>query len=323
MLSQLLFELRHSIRQHSWWGQPLGSSQLWGQHVQTIDRIDAIAASIGTTSFRPDGNEDGNESDNGQQKPTFQDLPKECLREILFRLADHKDILNAAEAYSLADRVSAEQWLWKRLCRFHYSAAQINFAVKEMLKENQKDKASANRVINRNNRAGRHPYHNSVNINNNSSSSSSNNNNCNWRPSVTRAGRNQQPGDADTEAADASLNDNCLRSTGRVSDAFRQHLNRQRETLQQVLDQEQPISFQDVRNHFDQRMTQENQPPGRSGNSASLKRQWKHSREDEDKSEFNGSSSASNQTDWEDVYHRLRRCGFFLDGIYQIKLTIL
>lgn len=45
VLVKLLTELRQIVRGESWWGQPLGSSQLWGKHVETIDRIDAIASS--------------------------------------------------------------------------------------------------------------------------------------------------------------------------------------------------------------------------------------------------------------------------------------
>ncbi len=36
----------------------------------------------------------------------MQDLPEECVREILLRLADHNDLLNAAEAYTMAHHVS-------------------------------------------------------------------------------------------------------------------------------------------------------------------------------------------------------------------------
>ena len=46
VLAKLLLDLRRIVRGDSWWGQPLGSSQLWGKHVQTIDRIGAIASSI-------------------------------------------------------------------------------------------------------------------------------------------------------------------------------------------------------------------------------------------------------------------------------------
>lgn len=46
VLVKLLTDLRTIVRGDSWWGTPLGSSQLWGKHVRTIDRIGAIASSI-------------------------------------------------------------------------------------------------------------------------------------------------------------------------------------------------------------------------------------------------------------------------------------
>ena len=52
VLNKLLDDLRRSVRSDSWWGQPLGSSQLWGRHVRTIDRIAAIASSIQPSKVR-------------------------------------------------------------------------------------------------------------------------------------------------------------------------------------------------------------------------------------------------------------------------------
>lgn len=52
VLVKLLSDLRRIVRGDSWWGQPLGSSQLWGKHVRTIDRIDAIASSIRSDGVR-------------------------------------------------------------------------------------------------------------------------------------------------------------------------------------------------------------------------------------------------------------------------------
>lgn len=95
-----------------------------------------------------------------EEKPKFEDLPEECVREILFRLADHRDLLSAAEACGLAQKLSAEQRLWKRLCRFHFSPMQICFIMNEVQKEREKPPPV---VINsnknsRNTRTPHHPY---------------------------------------------------------------------------------------------------------------------------------------------------------------------
>ncbi|EFX86916.1 hypothetical protein DAPPUDRAFT_192571 [Daphnia pulex] len=125
VLVKLLTDLRTIVRGDSWWGTPLGSSQLWGKHVRTIDRIGAIASSI-----LPGHND-------GDDKPKFEDLPEECVREILFRLADHRDLLSAAEACGVVQKLSAEQRLWKRLCRFHFTPVQINDDISQQTGGNQ------------------------------------------------------------------------------------------------------------------------------------------------------------------------------------------
>ena len=105
----------------------------------------------------------------------------------------------------------------------------------------------------------------------------------------------------------------------RVSEAFHEHLNQTRESLQQQqqqpqqlqqqqldnaasdnqlnLDGNQRISFQDVRNHFDQRINRQN------SNEATSQRIRKPLRSERIVKNDNQEPSA----DWEDVYHRLRR----------------
>lgn len=175
VLVKLLTDLRRIVRGDSWWGQPLGSSQLWGKHVRTIDRIDAIASSIRQAevwhnerpNFRqPSESRNSNfvfffcPQPENEDKPKFEDLPEECVREILFRLADHRDLLSAAEACGLAQKLSAEQRLWKRLCRFHFSPVQISFVLSEVQKE--REKTPLNNSNKNNNRSSRtpHPYFN-------------------------------------------------------------------------------------------------------------------------------------------------------------------
>jgi hypothetical protein len=102
----------------------------------------------------------------------------------------------------------------------------------------------------------------------------------------------------------------------RVSEAFHEHLNQTRENLQQQqqpqqqqqldnaasdnqlnLDGNQRISFQDVRNHFDQRINRQN------SNEATSQRIRKPLRSERIVKNDNQEPS----DDWEDVYHRLRR----------------
>jgi len=329
VLTKLLSDLRRIVRGDSWWGRPLGSSRLWGQHVQTIDRIDAIAFSIQTTQNGVDG-----------EKTKLDDLPEECVREILMRLADHQDVLNAAEAYDVAHKISAEKRLWKRLCRFHFSPHQINFIIDEMSKERDKNahrerEKNSNSNTNKTNRGSRtlHPYLNNSNNNNNNNNNSNNSNHNSNSNYLSRQNSVRSSRDSITESSHhkAWLLENVGRddlARGRVSNAFHEHLNRHRDNFkthqqqeanraddmhingsqqqqqqqQQQQKKNQFTSFQDVRNHFDQR----NQEEVMNDNSYPRSRNVSFSSRKND-NDVEESSKMSGQTDWEDVYHRLRR----------------
>ena len=118
------------------------------------------------------------------------------------------------------------------------------------------------------------------------------------------------------------LLDNGIVDTGsrvRVSNAFHEHLNRHRENLlSRSQSVQEPsvqdtaavictndnharlISFQDVRNHFDQHP---------ESNSAPLSRQVVQQK----KNKKGDDNEANNrETDWEDLFHRCRRYIIFL-----------
>lgn len=67
--------------------------------------------------------------------PKLQNLPEECVREILLRLADHKDLENSSKAYSVMQSLSSEQRIWKELCSFHFSEVQINCVIEKIRKQ--------------------------------------------------------------------------------------------------------------------------------------------------------------------------------------------
>ena len=71
--------------------------------------------------------------------PKLQNLPEECVREILLRLADHKDLENSSEAYSVMQSLSSEQRIWRELCSFHFTDAQINCVVEKIRKQEQQN----------------------------------------------------------------------------------------------------------------------------------------------------------------------------------------
>ncbi|XP_041986763.1 F-box only protein 32 isoform X2 [Aricia agestis] len=98
------------------WGRPLGSRALWGHHDTAIDRINHIANSIRIQEPGP------------EVVPKLHDLPEECIREILLRIADHRDLDAASSAWSVMGSVCSEQRVWRELVRFHFTPHQVDSA---------------------------------------------------------------------------------------------------------------------------------------------------------------------------------------------------
>lgn len=60
-----------------------------------------------------------------EQFPKLENLPEECIREVLLRLADHKDLENSARACDVMKHVVDEQRIWRELVQFHFTSQQI------------------------------------------------------------------------------------------------------------------------------------------------------------------------------------------------------
>ncbi|XP_050696532.1 F-box only protein 32-like isoform X3 [Eriocheir sinensis] len=116
LLQHLLQELRKRLEDYLW-GNKLGSTILWEQHSRRLRNINAIATTI---QIREPGDD---------MHPTLQEVPEECVREILKRLDNHNDIRSAGEAYSVMAKVSKEKSIWRQLCRFHWTSAQIEYII--------------------------------------------------------------------------------------------------------------------------------------------------------------------------------------------------
>ncbi|XP_063241117.1 F-box only protein 32 [Bacillus rossius redtenbacheri] len=111
-LRRLLGQLRATL-DHACWGWPLGSSLLWERHLRSIDKVAAIASHIRIREPRDDA------------YPKLVDLPEECVREVLLRLDDHKDLESSGQAYGVMQRLVDEQRIWRELCRFHFTPLQL------------------------------------------------------------------------------------------------------------------------------------------------------------------------------------------------------
>ena len=70
--------------------------------------------------------------------PKFTDLPEECIREIILRIGDHRDLESSAEAWSVMSSLVSEQRIWRELAIFHFNPRQLN-TVLELNKIKAKD----------------------------------------------------------------------------------------------------------------------------------------------------------------------------------------
>lgn len=95
------------------WGGPLGSQLLWHQHAVTIERILSMVAKMQIQEPSPDTN------------PQLLQLPEECLREVILRLSDHRDLTSSSQSCNQLAVLVDEQRVWRELCRFHFSMQQI------------------------------------------------------------------------------------------------------------------------------------------------------------------------------------------------------
>ena len=53
-------------------------------------------------------------------------LPEECIREILLRLSDSKDLETAGRTCSAMHNIAREKRVWRELVQSHFSEQQVN-----------------------------------------------------------------------------------------------------------------------------------------------------------------------------------------------------
>jgi F-box protein 25/32 len=66
-------------------------------------------------------------------------LPEECIREIILRISDHKDLEASASAWSLMAALISEQRVWRELSYFHFNQLQIDAIFDKMNLHDTKD----------------------------------------------------------------------------------------------------------------------------------------------------------------------------------------
>lgn len=119
----------------------LGSAQLWEKHeAAVLEMQDALSqlqlkeVSVGSSGhgskqiliemcFCLQREEDGG--------ATMSDLPDEVLRQILFCLDDHTDVIRTGLTEWRALGLTQEVTVWRRLCQFHFGNKPWNVVVRK------------------------------------------------------------------------------------------------------------------------------------------------------------------------------------------------
>ncbi|EEC18263.1 conserved hypothetical protein [Ixodes scapularis] len=114
ILQLLLGDLERTLRKYHCWGRPLGSSQLWEQHLATLQRIWEVQRHIelGGPPL-------------AKGTPQLPHLPPELLREVLLRLADYRDLGSSGQAHPVLEALLEEEHVWRQLCLFHFGPQKL------------------------------------------------------------------------------------------------------------------------------------------------------------------------------------------------------
>lgn len=91
----------------------IGSRCLWARHNTSVCRLHNQLSAYQLKERVEDS------------KVTLTDLPDDCVRSILFCIADHKDIIHAGQTAKSLQELSDELMLWRELCYFHFTNRQI------------------------------------------------------------------------------------------------------------------------------------------------------------------------------------------------------
>merc|ERR1712223_2038151 len=103
------------------WGSHLGSETLLRRHKNTRTRIACI------TVLEKRRNEIELRKTSEKPELTMESLPEECVREILCKLSDHRDVDNAGRTTPTMSYIVAEKRIWRELVQAHFTASQVQF----------------------------------------------------------------------------------------------------------------------------------------------------------------------------------------------------
>jgi len=133
ILLKFLADLHSMLDDKTVWGGHLGSETLIRRHKNTRTRIACI------TVLEKRRNELELKKQCEKREVSLDQLPEECVREILCKLSDHRDVENAGRTTPTMNYIVSEKRIWRELVQAHFSAAEVQFVLnkKPELKENK------------------------------------------------------------------------------------------------------------------------------------------------------------------------------------------
>jgi F-box protein 25/32 len=104
----LLADLRQSLLKYGCWGRPLGSTYLWDEHKQRIEKLQAF----GSRDFVCAAGD-------------LHQLPEEVVREVILKLNHHFDLNNLSASSEFFKQIVGESRIWREMCSYHFTDEQI------------------------------------------------------------------------------------------------------------------------------------------------------------------------------------------------------
>jgi len=133
ILVKFLADLHSMLDDKTVWGSHLGSETLMRRHKNTRTRIACI------TVLEKRRNEIELRKKQEAAETSLEALPEECVREILCKLSDYRDVENAGRTTPTMKYIVSEKRIWRELVQAHFTASEVQFVLnkKPELKENK------------------------------------------------------------------------------------------------------------------------------------------------------------------------------------------
>ena len=114
---KLMDELQATMTIYRVWGSHLGSSQLFKQHLESRRRITEFVEKM-QVEYKQD-------LATPSSPGLVNALPEECIREILLRLSDSRDLETASKTCETMKSVASEKRVWRELVQTHFTKMQV------------------------------------------------------------------------------------------------------------------------------------------------------------------------------------------------------